>query len=94
MVAGVITAVGMSLVEVVRASASTVLWKNVVFLGGAALFLALPVFVLVIGRTYHVLRVNDPAGSELARERWAVLARGLCWFLGAGMVLVTASFLE
>jgi hypothetical protein len=94
MVAGIVTALGMSLVEILRGSASTVLWKNVVFLGGGALFLVLPVFFLVIGREYHVLRTSDPAVGELGRERRAVLVRGFCWFLGAGLVLVMASFLE
>lgn len=93
MIAGAITAAGMSLVELLRASASTVFWKNVVFVSGGALFLALPVVVLVIGPIYNALRTADSMGKEYALERKAFIGRAFCWFLGAGLMLALSSFL-
>ena len=93
MIAGAITALGMPLVELVMAAASTVFWKNAVFIGGFALFLALPVFLLVFGTTLNARRAADPSGSEFAIERRAAVGRALCWFLGAGFVSALISLL-
>ena len=85
--AGLITSVGMMTYELLAARLQIQDKSGVIWILATAIFLALPVYVLVLGRGSRPLGaqwLKDPAERE---RQWAIIRRLLVWLVTAGVVM-------
>lgn len=86
-IAGVITSVGMMTYELLAARLEVQDKSGVMWILATAVFLALPVYVLVLGRGSKPLSAQWLKDPEERQRQWRIIRRLLVWLATAGAIM-------